>query len=385
MPFDIYNEEFQNWLKGVFGLNTTRTALCECISDKLDNVLINNSYEKLHQYFLCLKTNNISLLNMKSRGSTDKRWECEHKSCRDIMRYFIDNHKQGHKLKYTWVPLGKSESNGTVVGGGFHCKELKWNVIKLYMHIENDEVMKQFSSLDCLDITHVIKIMRNCKLISTNDLDEPLEEVLASRNKFMHSPDNKMTDIETCSTLQCTRKLLDCLDIAEKMYYKNAVQELLDLSENDFVLRYQSEDCKRILADVLNAKHLAVELNSNIKEDNLPAKSQSKRLQDMLESITGLRSTTNTNLEMKLAEYKRKSKESLEKKFDAIKLDQMECDENSAEYTKLEDLKDGTERAIEEVIVITQRMESDEMVDEIEKLRKEKETLKSEIKQNNAE
>jgi cell division protein FtsB len=35
--------------------------------------------------------------------------------------------------------------------------------------------------------------------------------------------------------------------------------------------------------------------------------------------------------------------------------------------------------------VITQRMESDEMVDEIEKLRKEKETLKSEIKQNNAE
>jgi hypothetical protein len=57
---------------------------------------------------------------------------------------------------------------------------------------------------------------------------------------------------------------------------------------NDFVLRHQSEDCKRILADVIKAKHLAVKLNSNIKEDNLPAKSQSKSLQDMLENITGL-------------------------------------------------------------------------------------------------
>ncbi|XP_060552154.1 uncharacterized protein LOC132713529 [Ruditapes philippinarum] len=315
MPFDIYNKEFQNWLKGVFGLNTTRTALCECISDKLDNVLSNNSNEELYQYFLCLKANNISLLNTKSKGSTDKRWECEHESCRDIMRYFIDNHKQGHKLKYTWAPLGKSENHGTA-GGGYHCKELKWNVIKLYMHIENEDVMKQCTSLDNLDITHVIKIMRNCKLISTNDLDEPLDEVLASRNKFMHSPDNTMTDSETSNTIQCTRKLLDCLDIAEKTYYKNAAQELHDLSENDFVLRYQSEECKRILADVKDAKHLADELYSAIKEDNLSAKSQSKRLQDTLERTAGLwsTSTSSTKLEMKPVDSKNIKKNSLGKK-----------------------------------------------------------------------
>jgi hypothetical protein len=176
MPFDIYNKEFQNWLKGVFGLTTTKTALCECISDKLDNVLSKKSYEELHQYFLCLKVNNISMLNTKSKGSKDKRLECEHKSCGELMRYFIDNHKQEHKLKYTWAPIGTSE-RFVKTDGGYHCKELKWNVIKLYMHIEKEDVIKQCTSLECLDITHVIKIVRNCKFISKNDLDESLEEV----------------------------------------------------------------------------------------------------------------------------------------------------------------------------------------------------------------
>jgi hypothetical protein len=54
---------------------------------------------------------------------------------------------------------------------------------------------------------------------------------------------------------------------------------------------------------------------------------------------------------MKPAEYKRISKEFLEKKIDALKLDQKECDENSAEYKNMQVLKERTERAVKEVIV----------------------------------
>jgi hypothetical protein len=54
---------------------------------------------------------------------------------------------------------------------------------------------------------------------------------------------------------------------------------------------------------------------------------------------------------MKVAEYKKMSKEFLEIKIGAIKLDQTECDQNSADYKKMEDLQKKTEKAVIEVKV----------------------------------
>jgi hypothetical protein len=54
-------------------------------------------------------------------------------------------------------------------------------------------------------------------------------QVLESRNKLMHSPDNIMKEEETQEIIKWSRVLLGCLDITEKTYYKDAIAELEDV------------------------------------------------------------------------------------------------------------------------------------------------------------
>jgi hypothetical protein len=173
MPINIYIKEFQNWLKGVLGLNTTRTALCECITDTLDAYLKDVSPQELKQFFICLDINNISRLKTKVKGRC-RVWEleCSHERCNALMGRFVHNHTHSYQLKYKW---NKSSNISDDADRRNEHQKFKWRyfkLFKLYMHLDNN-----YTSLEDLDISHVIKAMRNCKLFYPDGSAEPYDEV----------------------------------------------------------------------------------------------------------------------------------------------------------------------------------------------------------------
>ena len=91
------------------------------------------------------------------------------------MDRFVNNHTEKHILKYNWN-LKSSGSIG-IADLGNEEKNITWNVIVLYMHMDRNESAENYSSLECLDISHVIKVMRNCNILSPDGTTEPYEEV----------------------------------------------------------------------------------------------------------------------------------------------------------------------------------------------------------------
>ncbi|XP_060579823.1 opioid growth factor receptor-like protein 1 [Ruditapes philippinarum] len=191
----------------------------------------------------------------------------------------------------------------------------------------------------------------------------------------MHSPDNMMKEDEIQEMMKWTKALLDCLDITEKTYYKDAIAGLEDIAKKDFVIKYQSEESKNILANVKEAKTFADELHKNIEDDEQLR--TSKRLLDMLESIGCFGITENKGLEYKQAEYKSKIKEVFEQKSVTIELDKAECDEESEDFKELDVLQQHTKQTLQEVEVVIKRPESEEMEVRINSLNKELESKKS--------
>jgi hypothetical protein len=175
MPIDIYDKEFQNWLKGVFGLNTTRNALCEHIFDKLDEDLKDIPPSELKQFFICLNLNGISRLRTQRKGG--KQWGCSHDKCKILMERFVNNHEQKNVLKLKWKETTLSESIGKLNPEN-QAEDFNWKVMKLYMHLDKDEAIENYTSLKCLDISRVIKTMRSCKLFFPDGSLEPYDKVI---------------------------------------------------------------------------------------------------------------------------------------------------------------------------------------------------------------
>ncbi|XP_060579821.1 uncharacterized protein LOC132736653 isoform X2 [Ruditapes philippinarum] len=373
MPINIYNKEFKNWLKGVLGLNTAQTALCDHISDKLDEDLIDIPPLELKQFFICLDLNKISLLRTQQTGF--KQWSCSHDKCKILMERFVNNHVQKQDLKFKWEETTSSGSIGEPNTDNQE-EDLKWKVMKLYMHIDKDEAIENYTSLKSLDIARVIKLMRSCKLFFPDGSAEPYEKVLEWRNKLMHSPDNMMKEDETQEIIKWTKALLDCLDITEKTYYKDAIAGLEDIAKKDFVIKCQSEESKTIRAKVKEAKTVADELYKNITDDEQLR--TSKRVLDILENIGGFGITANEGLVYKQAEYKSKIKEVFEQKSVTIELDKAECDKESEDFKKLDVLQQHTGQNLQEVKKEIERLEPEEMVDKINNLDKELESKKLE-------
>ncbi|XP_053384239.1 uncharacterized protein LOC123537014 [Mercenaria mercenaria] len=132
--------------------------------------------------------------------------------------------------------------------------------------------------------------MRSCEIFIPDGSIAYYEALITSRNEVMHSSKNQMVEEKTKLVLEGARKLLKCLGISDTEYYKEAIQELQDLEENDFVIKYQPEEYKQIVAKVLEAKDIAAEIHNAIDADH-QCKSQSKCLQEMLERISGTSST----------------------------------------------------------------------------------------------
>jgi hypothetical protein len=179
MSVDIYNKDFQNWLKCVLGLSTTRTALIECISDKLDAALehifeqTSTSSFNLKQYFLCLETNNIHRFKANAKGV--KRWRCSHSECQALMTYFIDHHFDGSSLKFKWDK--KACSSTAFFNIDNQDLDSKWKIIMLYLYIEKETALEHYTSLNCLDISHILKLLASCKLISPGSSTKPSKKV----------------------------------------------------------------------------------------------------------------------------------------------------------------------------------------------------------------
>ncbi|XP_053383833.1 uncharacterized protein LOC128550020 [Mercenaria mercenaria] len=171
MPIDIYNKEFQNWLKGVFALNTTRDALCKCVVEKLGDYIKDIPKETLEQFFCCLRLNSIMQLKTQKKGKI--RWQCEHEKCRELMDSFVKKHADRRILKYQWTLMQAqtdlSQSNlesmdSSDVINQYGGNKLIWKVATLYMFVEKGETTKRYQNLDDLDISKVIKIMRSCEI-----------------------------------------------------------------------------------------------------------------------------------------------------------------------------------------------------------------------------
>ncbi|XP_060566698.1 ERC protein 2-like [Ruditapes philippinarum] len=372
MPVDIYNKNFQNWLKGVFGLSTTRSVLCQYIIDQLNEDLKDIPVSELKQFFRCLCSNKI--FQLKTARKIPRTWECKHEKCKILMERFVHNHTEFGVLKFEWSKSSyESIDNPDLENVDI---DVKWEVVKLYMYVEKEEAVVNYNSIECLDISHATKVIRNCKVLSPDGSAEPCERVLNLRNKLMHSPDNLMDEKGTQEIFEWTRRLLDCLDIAEKTYYKKAIEELQTYAERDFVVKYQSEENKKIIDKILEAKKVADKLVNSIEGAN--QLHNCKRLQDMLGSITGCGLKGNNVLEMKPADYKLMVKKSLEDKSETIASDIAECDENSDEIKELENLKQHTEKVIEDVEEVIQTKETEEMIDVINSLNQELEYKKAE-------
>jgi hypothetical protein len=76
------------------------------------------------------------------------------------MKEFVGIHQDRNVLKncYVWVAYPNNVPNQT---SALERKELIWKLSALYMHINNGDDRK-CQSLEDLDISKVIKIMRNC-------------------------------------------------------------------------------------------------------------------------------------------------------------------------------------------------------------------------------
>ena len=180
MPIDIYNKEFQNWLKGVFGLKATKTALLEYLSDKVNDIVKDINLSELAQFFKCLESNGIDRLKVCKKSAI--QWGCKHESCKDLMGHFVHNHTKRGVLNYKWRSENVNIDNIDNTVSDNEIIDIQWNIIKLFMYIEKDEAAGNYTNLDCLDISHLIKIIRNCKLFYPDGSAESCEEV---RNKYV--------------------------------------------------------------------------------------------------------------------------------------------------------------------------------------------------------
>jgi hypothetical protein len=166
-------------LKCVFGLNTTRAALIECISDKLDAALkhifeqTSTSSLNLKQYFVCLETNGI--YRFKAKAKYVKRWNCSHSECESLMTYFIHHHFDRSSLKFVWHMEASSSTASVDIGNQDSDSKLK--IVMLYVYIKRKAAVEHYTSLKCLDISHILKFCASCKLISPDSLTKPSEKV----------------------------------------------------------------------------------------------------------------------------------------------------------------------------------------------------------------
>ncbi|XP_053383835.1 uncharacterized protein LOC128550021 [Mercenaria mercenaria] len=302
MSDNIYDKETRNWVKGILALNETRTALCGCIDDKLEQFISevpNQQKNHLEQFFLCLEKHNIQQLkqlklpNQSRIKKKKKNFSCEHELCSILMKRFIKIHDDNQILcdSYQWITV-PSQTGSTTIERPIRDKSKKeetkeriWKITSLYMVIDKGDNIQQYQGLDDLDISKVVKIMKSCTIFVPDRSLKLYDAIISLRNDLMHSPHNHMEDGNVKKVIKSSKQLLDCLQISEAPYCKVSMQELRKLEENKIYVGYRSIETKDILVKVGAAKEIAAKLDEAIDVLNKDCKSKSKELHDLLEKI----------------------------------------------------------------------------------------------------
>lgn len=167
MPIDIYDKDFQNWLKGVLALNTTRQVLCKIICDGLRK-FISELPDKSHlpQFLCCLKENGVTQLKPKKSDGKNipYAYGCRHEQCKTLFKRFFDQHREMGKQVLKWEIFLDQEGINECKPNTGDEDNMLWQISRLYMFADKGESVTEYKSLDDLDISNVIKTMRSCKL-----------------------------------------------------------------------------------------------------------------------------------------------------------------------------------------------------------------------------
>ncbi|XP_053403108.1 uncharacterized protein LOC123554698 [Mercenaria mercenaria] len=388
---DIYNGDFQNWLKGVIALNTTNTALQKTVKQKWEHFISNLSdSEKSHleTFLICVCKNRVKHLET-SKNVTNKKWRCEHSLCEKLMNRLLDHHVLPLKLMCKWkfvVPKEKQEEKEGQIPekkqGDNDSVAVRLGM--LYILDENDDTVNdKFCELD---ISKMIKMMGSCKLFKFECSEDVYKSMITIRNELMHSPDNHFPDTKTREVFVLSEKVLKNTCDPGAIYYKDARQYLQQVEDENFTIDFKPKEHKEVIKSVLEVSKTADDLENMLGENHAESKIKCKQVQDLLKEITNNMDKNSSergqSSTYRPEEYKSIVQKHLETKKNALQNDIRTVPDG--DYQRLQELKclqEGNDRHLQDVKKIISNPDPCECSQYLKSLTKKKEELDKERNQ----
>ncbi|KAL4218653.1 hypothetical protein ACF0H5_021242 [Mactra antiquata] len=192
---DKFEEEFSNWAKTVIGLQNARDDSIEHIKNTMEsfaNKLIpkHESNEGEHFKDLLIKVavdGNVKKIHKDKKDPTTVRWllgdnNCS--TCNEIFEELLDNFTERRCTCKQWISNSEEEQ--------IHPSSYWWVIAKLYTI--NSKVRNAEGPTD-VEPSTVFNLLKRCKLFAEN-IRIQAEKLVELRNKLMHSPSNRLTDVE---------------------------------------------------------------------------------------------------------------------------------------------------------------------------------------------
>ncbi|XP_045200930.2 uncharacterized protein LOC123554700 [Mercenaria mercenaria] len=418
MPTDIYNEKFQNWVKGILALNTTRKALKTTVEKKWTefiSALPETERSQMETFVRCLNRNGICYFK-SWRKEKNITWQCDHKVCRALLEKFIKLDTSTRKLKIEYdrkaentkyesdqCPPENKPDDAEMLDPGVNSNEsenlvnansqygdsqdMVWQIAKLYIFGEKGG--GTYKSIDDLDISKIVIMMRSCELFTFDGSLHYYDEVLDVRNELMHSTSNHLSDARIAHILKEARDLLNDLSktvvVTDVSFCTEAVRQLQQLEVRKFSVKQQSSEYRDMVRKIRNAEKAVLELDTSIEESSIKHKSKSKQLIDLLNKVKTDMEITDLEKEEKISEFepsefKNHVKSAIESKRSAIESDISECENTGENNKQLVRLLEDTDGQLEDVDQLIAEPEPDEVLDLISSLNKEVTVIRSECK-----
>lgn len=177
--------EFSYWIKCVLALNKSKEALKIIVKEKFKHFIKMFGDEDFDIFLQCLNDNNVKSIKSNTTNRQKRTWECRHQSCVTIFIKVLEEHIPNQTGKWT-LKVTSGQSTGLVDDqkSSLSTSELALpkasnddnpasgicdRVGRLYIYTDSQQEENTCDSLESLDISHLIKLMRSCKQFNFDD------------------------------------------------------------------------------------------------------------------------------------------------------------------------------------------------------------------------